>query len=230
MVKQQKKNMRRRSSDVDAGPELQLDAKHLEVSERDMSVVKKHRMSTLVAAKTAERTNVVLNSIDKCDDVWEQLEKLEVSSAAAVILVTPFIVGESLVKITNRAILGPLARLFNLDDRCDDDSDDEEEEEEDCHSDDDSDDDSEDSEDDHSEDEEEEDCHHDSEDDHSEDEDDHSEDEEDDHSEDEEDDHPHHSHHSHHGCKNKKKKNFLARMWDRLYKKDKKKCKRKCRK
>ena len=227
MVKQQKKNMRRRSSTADEEKcgDLQLDAKHLNVSEHDMKVVQKHRMSTLVAAKTAERANVLLNSIDKCDDVWEHLEKLEVSSAAAVILVTPFIISESLVKITNRAVLGPLARLFNLDDRCCDDSEDEEEEEEDCHDD---------SEDDHCEDEEEEeeDCHYDSEDDHCEDEEEEEEedchDSEDDHCEDEDEE----DCHSNNGCKHKKKKkkNFLARLWCRLYKKDKKKCKRKCRK
>lgn len=100
----------------ECGADVDFDMKLVGPSECDMKRVEKIKTSELLAVKLAERALYGLNSLDKCDDVWTQAEKLNVASKAGAIAVGPLILAEGVVNILGSALLGPLKRALGLKD------------------------------------------------------------------------------------------------------------------
>jgi hypothetical protein len=111
-------------------PNLFSSSSACDVNTEDMAMVSGTKPSHLAAVKTAEQIDCFLNCIDRCNRLWKSEEKSDVAVCAAVILVSPLVGVESLVKIARRAIGGPLRRLLRIKDgenACKDDDKDESE-------------------------------------------------------------------------------------------------------
>ena len=85
--KQQKSNHRNKGSHCTP----LFDAKRIEASKDDIESVKCTSMSLLLSVKFAERIHSLLNSLDKCDNVWEDDEKLSVASKVGTLAAGPVI-------------------------------------------------------------------------------------------------------------------------------------------